>query len=147
MAVKTYSIVAKTTPEAAYAYVADLTKHPEWSPDDMKIVPDSPGAVAVGSKYKAVGNLVGRPNPSEVEITALEPSRLVAFTSTDGNSKWQHEFRFSRENGGTRIDRTVTSLKTPPGFGILFAILHPFVIGPGNMKSMGLLRDRLEAKS
>jgi uncharacterized protein YndB with AHSA1/START domain len=145
MAVQTYSIVAKTTPEKAYAYIADLTKHPEWSPDDMKMSPDSPGEVRVGSTYHAEGNLVGRRNPSTVEITALEPGRLVAFTSTDGNSKWQHEFRFVSENGGTRIDRTVTPLKTPPGFGVLFFLLHPFVIGPGNMKTLGMLRDRLEA--
>ena len=146
MAVRTYSIVAKTTPEAAYAYVADLTKHPEWSPDNMKMVAESPGVVGVGSKYKAVGHLVGKPNPSEVEITALKPGQLFAFTSTDGNSKWQHEFTFTGENGGTRIDRTVTPLKTPPAFGIIFFVLHPFVIGPGNMKSLGMLKDRLEAK-
>ena len=147
MAVKTYSIVAKTTPDAAYAYLADLTKHPEWSPDDMKMVAETPGVVTVGSRYKAVGNLVGRPNPSVVEIIGLEPGRLVAFTSTDGNSKWQHEFTLTPEGGTTRINRKVTPLKAPPGFGILFAIFHPFIIGPGNMKSMGMLRDRLEGRS
>src|SRR5258708_36337685 len=145
MAVKTYSIVAKTTPEAAYAYVADVTKHPEWSPDDMKVVAETPGPAAVGSKYKAEAHLVGKPNPSTVEITALAPGRLVTFTAVDGNSTWQHEFTFTRENGGTRIDRKVTPLKTPGAFGIIFFALHPFVIGPGNMKCLGMLKDRLEA--
>jgi hypothetical protein len=144
---KTFSVIAKTTPEAAYAYVADMLSHPEWSPDSMKMEAETPGPIAVGSRFKAVAHLVGRPNPSTVEITAMEPPKRFAFKSTDSNSEWLHEFTFTPEDGGTRIDREVTPVRTPPGFGILFTILFPFVIKPGNMKCMGMLKDRLEAKA
>jgi len=142
---RTYSIVANTTPAEAYSYVADLLHHPEWSPDNMKIELVSPGPVAVGSQYKAVAHLVGKPNPSTDTITAMEPGKRFAFRAQDGNSEWSHEFVFTAVDGGTRIDRIVNSIKTPAGFPILFVILHPFVIGPGNMKSLGMLKDRLEA--
>jgi len=143
--VKTYSIVASTTPEAAYGYVADITKHPEWSPDSLTVEPLQTGPPAVGSKYKTIGHLVGKPNSSVVEITALTPDRSVTFTATDGNSVFQHEFVFTRDPGGTRIDRNVTPLKTPLFFKIIFPILEPLVIRKGTMKSQGLLKERLEA--
>jgi len=142
---RTYTIVANTTPAAAYAYVADLLRHPEWSAHNMKMELLTPGLVAVGSQYKAVGDLGGRPNPSTVTITAMEPDKRFAFRTQDGNSEWTHEFVFTAVDGGTRIDRIVDPFKPPPGFGIFSAIFHPFVIGPGNMKSLGMLKDRLEA--
>src|SRR6516162_9982805 len=121
----TYSIVAKTTPEAAYAYVSDITTHPEWSPDNMSVTPLQSGPVAVGSKYKAEGHLVGKPNPSTVEITAVSPGRSVTFTATDSNSKIQHEFTFTKVPDGTRIDRNVTGITSPLIFKIIFPVLEP----------------------
>jgi len=144
---KTYSIVVKTTPEAAYAYVADVLSHPEWSPDDMTVTAEQPGPVRVGSTFKASGKLLGKQNPSTVEVTAMQPASLFAFKATDGNSVVQHEFEFRPGEGGTRIDRRVTFLKTPAAFSILFPLFHPFVIGPGNMKTLSLLKDRLEANA
>src|SRR5207248_1111660 len=129
---------------AAYAYVADLPRHPEWSPDEMQIVPEAPGPVEVGRAYRAEGKLVGRPNPSTVEVTAMEEPRRFAFKATDANSQWLHEFTFTPSDAGTRIDRRVTVLRAPAIFPIIFSILHPFVIGPGNMRSMGMLKQRLE---
>jgi hypothetical protein len=145
--VKTYSIVANTTPEKAYDYVADLTRHPEWSPDSLKVERQgAAGPVAVGTKYETVGHLQGKPQKSVVEITQLAAPGRVSFTSTDDKSAWRHEFMLTPENGGTRIDRKVTVLSAPAMLNVLFPLLHPFVIGPGNMKSMGMLKDRLEGR-
>jgi len=44
-----------------------------------------------------------------------------------------------------RIDRRVTVVKGPPGIGVILSLLHPFVVGPGNMRSMNMLRTRLES--
>jgi hypothetical protein len=145
MPVKTYSVVAKTTPDRAYAYLADVRNHAEWSPDDLKV--DGPGTPAVGAKYETVGHLQGKPNPSTVEITDLRPSSRVAFTSTDKASSWLHEFTLTLQDGATRIDRKVSVLSAPLMLSVVFPILHPLVIGPGNMKSMNLLKQKLEAQS
>src|SRR5690349_6217414 len=142
MPVKTYSVLAKTTPEKAYAYLADIGKHAEWSPDNLKV--SGPGTPAVGAKYETVGHLQGKPNTSTVEITDLRPSSRVAFTSTDKMSSWLHEFTLTPDGGGTRIDRKVSVIKAPLMLSVVFPILHPFVIGPGNMKSMNMLKEKLE---
>ena len=140
----TYSIVAKVDPKVAYSYVADLNRHVEWSPDNLQIQPEQTGPIQVGSRFKTVGHLQGKPNPSTVEVVAMEEPRLFAFKSTDGNSEWLHEFSFVPESGGTRIDRKVTVLRAPTFLYVVWPILHPLVVKPGNMKSMGMLRDHLE---
>lgn len=54
--------------EAAYPYVADFERHVEWSPDSLKIEPSQPGPTVVGSNFKSVGLLQGKPNLSEISL-------------------------------------------------------------------------------
>jgi uncharacterized protein YndB with AHSA1/START domain len=147
VSVKTYSVAARTTPEKAYAYLSDLRRHPEWSPDNLTVEQQGSGDVAVGTRYRTVGHLQGKPNEAIVEITQLAPPTRFAFTSADrnGRSTWLHEFTLTPESGGTRIDRKVSVVKAPALLNLVFPLLHPIVIGPGNMKSMGMLKAKLEA--
>ena len=147
MPVKTYSVAARTTPEKAYAYLSDLRRHPEWSPDNLTVEPQGSGDVDVGTRYRTVGHLQGKPNEAIVEITELAPATRFSFRSADSNgrSTWLHEFTLTPENGGTRIDRKVSVVRAPALLNIIFPLLHPIVIGPGNMKSMEMLKAKLEA--
>lgn len=43
------------TPEEAFAYVADFTTRPAWSPDDMRVLSAPDGPVRVGSRCRTVG--------------------------------------------------------------------------------------------
>lgn len=142
---RTYSVTAGTTPDKAHAYVAEVTKHPEWSPDDMSVRAETPGAPAAGSRYHTTGKLQGRPNDSVVEVLSSEPGKAFTFKAKDKNSEWLHEFTFSAVDGGTRIDRRVTTVSGPPGMNIVLTLIHPFIVGPGNMRSMMMLKERLES--
>jgi len=145
--VKTYSVAVTTTPEKAYAYLSDLRRHAEWSPDNLTVEQHGSGEVQVGTRYRTVGHLQGQPNEAIVEITTLAPPTRFSFTSADSNgrSTWLHEFTLTPESGGTRIDRKVSVVKAPALLNVIFPLLHPIVIGPGNMKSMGMLKAKLEA--
>ena len=44
---------------------------------------DTADTYSHGASEVATGHLVGKPNPSIVEITALTPDRAVTFTATD----------------------------------------------------------------
>ena len=147
MPVKTYSVVARTAPETAYVYLSDLRRHPEWSPDHLTVEQQGSGDVKLGTRYRTVGHLQGKPNEAIVEIIQLAPATRFSFSSADSNgrSTWLHEFTLTPENGGTRIDRKVSVVRAPMLLNIIFPLLHPIVIGPGNMKSMGMLKAKLEA--
>src|SRR5437870_7760160 len=101
----TFRVHVDAPPERVYSYVADFTRHPEWSPDEMKIEAVTPGPTRVGSTYKAEGTLQGKRNRSELQVTALTPSSRIAFTATDKSGPLFHTFTFTSQDGGTLVER------------------------------------------
>lgn len=140
-----FSIQIKARPEDLFAYVADFTKHPEWSPDDMKMEALTPGPTRVGSKFKAEGTLQGKRNPSEVVVTAYDPPRRLAFTATDARAPLQHTFTFTPKDGGTWVNRHLEPPSALIG-KILMVILMPIAIRPNFTKALELLKQRVEAR-
>src|ERR1043165_2228771 len=60
-----YPVVIRAQPEAVFAYISDLTRHPEWSGGNLKVDALSSGPVAVGMQYVSHGDVPGqkdRPN-------------------------------------------------------------------------------------
>ncbi|MGH7876246.1 MAG: SRPBCC family protein [Candidatus Dormibacteraceae bacterium] len=99
--------------QRAYAYVADLTRHPEWSPDAMMIAPESDGPVVVGSRFSAEGGLFSRRGRSTVTITALAPPEQIEFEVENPATITGHVFTFSSYGGGTTITRQPFGIKQP----------------------------------
>ncbi len=128
-----------------FAYVADFAKHPEWSPDDMKIEALTPGPTRVGSRYRAVGTLQGKRNESEVAVTAYDPPRLLAFEAKDAGRPLTHTFTFTARDGGTWVNRNLSG-SAPLAQRIVVALLMPIAIRPNFMKALAMLKDRLEAR-
>src|SRR5438270_5061561 len=144
MASLTYKVVAKVPPDKAFQYVADIKRHAEWGMDDMKVDPVTGGPTKVGSRFNAVGHLLGKPNPSTVTVTAYEPPRRLAFDAEDKSTIFLHEFRFTPQNGGTLIERELTGKKRP----VVQAILFPLFKGAIDKNfngAMAKLKERLES--
>ena len=120
----TWQIQVNTSPDKAYDYVADLSRHGEWGSQDdkMTIKPDEPGGPAVGKTYTAEGILLGKANPSKVKITDLEPTSRVEFEYEDSRGTGGHVFTFAGQNGGTLVTRQIFGIKQPFFGPILFRI-------------------------
>ena len=147
----TFRVHVKAPPERVYAYVADFSRHPEWSPDDMRIDPLTPGPTRVGSKFKAEGTLQGKRNASEVEITDLRPSSRIAFTASDKSGPIYHEFRFIPQDGGTLVERQLSAPRLPFAqqalrTALMFVFL-PLAVRPNFMKALNLMKTNVEGKS
>jgi hypothetical protein len=72
--------------------------------------------------------LNGKPNPSVVTITDYESPKRIAFDAEDSNSVFHHEFLFTPEGGGTRIERRVTMSKGPWYFPMVLTIFKATVV-------------------
>lgn len=142
-----WTVHVNVPPEKAYAYVADLSRHAEWSygPDKMTIKADKPGPAEVGSTYSAEGNLMGR-NSSKVTITALNPPTSLEFESEDKAGINGHVFEFTPEAGGTLITRKMFGIKQP-FYGPLLFLVARGAINKDYNGALANLKSKLESDS
>jgi hypothetical protein len=140
-----WTVQVKVPPDKAYAYVADIGRHAEWSfgPDSMTITADNPGPAKVGSTFKAEGNLMGR-NKSTVTVTALDPPKTVEFESQDGSGINGHQFTFTAQDGGTLITRQMFGIKSP-FYGPLLFMLAKGAIDKDYNGALANLKTKLES--
>jgi uncharacterized protein YndB with AHSA1/START domain len=146
--VNTYRVVINARPEAVFAYVSDLTRHPEWSGGRLKIESVSSGPVAVGSQYRSHGDVAGQKDrPNELRVTQYQPPTRFAFVAKDPDfGDVPHEFAFKPEAGGTLMERTVT-VTMPPVRAFLFrTFIRPLVGKPMMDKALAALKAKMEQR-
>jgi uncharacterized protein YndB with AHSA1/START domain len=142
------TVIVRKSPEVVFDYLADISKHGEWSPKAYTATKVTDGTVGVGTKYRSVGWL---PNDSkhenEVEVTAFERPRRFAWTATDQGQAFKSEFTLTPTNGGTRVER-VTDMPKPTGFlGVVFPVIFTFLVKPDIQKGLNAFRDKAEAQA
>jgi uncharacterized protein YndB with AHSA1/START domain len=132
-------------PDAVFAYLADVTRHGEWSPKPYR-VEGADGPVAQGTTFTSYGWVPGDgDHRNDVTVTTFDPPRILAFSSAEKDEKFVNTFTLTPSGGGTRVDR-VMDMPRPGGFaGLLFPVLVPTLIRPGVAKGMRLLKQRLES--
>jgi len=135
-------IDVNATPEAAFAYVSDLTKHGEWSANSLKITPAGGGPVAVGKEYRSVAKAPTAVK-ADLRVTKYQPSNAFAFAGKDMSGSFEHTFTIAPKDGGCTIERAV-DFRTSPMFTLLYPVLGPLIGRPAARKSMQQLKARLE---
>ena len=145
----TYHVLVNASPEAAFAYVADLTRHPEWSGGRLKIESISSGPVKVGSQYRSLGDLPGQKDrPNELRVTHYQPSTRFAFVAKDpGFGDVSHDFKFTPQDNGTLVERMVTVTLSPVMALVFRAFIRPLIGKPMEDRSLKALKARLEQQN
>jgi Polyketide cyclase / dehydrase and lipid transport len=120
------SIHIHVKPEEAFAYVADLSRHGEWSAWPLKVEAVSPAPRQVGSQYRFIGHMLGLALHDDLEVTDHQPSSQFGFTVKDVAGELRHEFTFQPQTGGTLVVRTVSVVVSP-----LRKLLSPLITAGG----------------
>lgn len=115
-----------TSPDAVWALVADLSRMPEWSPENERLewLGGATEAV-VGARFRGTNRNGSKSWKSVGEITALEPGRTLAFTVSAGPFKiadWSYSIDQTDE--GCRVTETWTDRR-----GVVMRTLSRFVTG------------------
>ncbi|MGQ0602338.1 MAG: SRPBCC family protein [Anaerolineales bacterium] len=142
----TYRVLINAQPETVFAYVSDLTRHPEWSGGRLKIEAVSSGPIAAGSRYHSHGDVAGQKDrPNELRVTQYQPPTRFAFVATDPDfGEVPHEFAFTPQAGGTLLERTVT-VTLPPVRAFAFrTFIQPLIGKPMMDKALAALKAKLE---
>ena len=108
--------------EEVFAYVADLTKTPEWSSMTLECNPESSGPIGVGSRIRTVGKFLGRQVEATAEVTEYDPPGKIAMRSVSGLVHGDIERRLESIGQGTTYRSRLTGES-----GGMFKLADPIV--------------------
>ena len=141
--VSNYRVNINAEQEQVFSYVADLTRHGEWS-EHLKVESASEGPIAVGSQYHSTGRMMGKQVENDVRVVEYKSPTRLCFTANDGKQEFLQELTFSSASGGTLLERRVSSEMNPIMVLLLKVGIGPLVANPSMNKSLGNLKAKIE---
>jgi len=112
-----------------FAFVANLNNMSKWNSAVVSLQQATPGAVGVGTKFKTVGEMMGRRIEGEMQITAYEPDTKCGFQVNAGPMQVNLTMTFKTVGTGTKV-----SLNAQGNPGGLFKLAEGMMAG--QVKSM-----------
>lgn len=130
----------KASPEAVFAYVADMSKHGEWGSHSLEVKQTCSGPVGVGATFASRAKQVGTQREKQT-VTAYEPGKRFGFEATGGLGLARHSFDLAASDDGTKVTKSMELVK--PSF---LARLMSMKIKSDQPKSLAEDLRRIKAK-
>jgi carbon monoxide dehydrogenase subunit G len=112
-----------------FAFVADPNNMAKWNSAVVSLQQITPGTVGVGTKFKSVGEMMGRRIEGEMQVTALEPDSHCGYQVNAGPMQVNLNLSFKPVGTGTKI--SLNAQGNPAG---IFKLAEPVMAG--RVKSM-----------
>ena len=130
-----------------FDYLADFSRHSEWSPSAFRTEGLGPGPVTAGTTFVSYGAVPGdKQHRNDVKVDEVQrPSRL-AFTATEPNGDvFVNVFTITGQDGSCRVERT-WDLPKPNGLmGAVFPLLLRAYVRPHVQKGLDKLKSNVES--
>jgi carbon monoxide dehydrogenase subunit G len=107
-----------------FAFVSNLNNMPKWNAAVVSLQQVTPGPIGVGSKFKSVGEMMGRRIEGEVQVTAYEPDSKTGIQMHAGPVQVNLTITFKTVGTGTKV-----SLNAQGNPGGLFKLAEPVMAG------------------
>jgi uncharacterized protein YndB with AHSA1/START domain len=111
------SVEIARSPEDVFAYVTDVSRHPEWQEGLVSATLEGEGPLGVGSRIVQRRKLGPTTVAVTSEITAFNSPELVSFTGLDGPIRADGSQRVERVGEGSRVSFEMEM--RGHGFGVL----------------------------
>jgi uncharacterized protein YndB with AHSA1/START domain len=138
------SLDIAASPAAVFDFVADFTSTPRWY-SAVQRVERIAGTSGLGTRYAVHRHLPGGPARNEVEVTAYESGREVAFTSLSGPTPFVYRYVVEPDGDATRL--TLEGTISGAGLTGPAALLGPLAeraFKRGMRVNLGVLKELLE---
>ena len=96
----------ETAPEALFAYIADLSKLPEWQSGIVDARPQGDGVLRKGAVAIVTRDLMGQHITAPLTVTELEPPRRLGIASEVSGVKVAGILDLAEADDGTATDLT-----------------------------------------
>jgi Polyketide cyclase / dehydrase and lipid transport len=123
--------------DALYAYVADLTRHGEWSADPLEVRSSGGGRFTSRTRSK------GKEIDAELSVVEQLPPRRFSFDAADLTGRWRHTFTFEPSGAGTRVTRRISGSLSGAQLALYWLVLLP-VKKPNAKRALQRLKERME---
>jgi uncharacterized protein YndB with AHSA1/START domain len=143
MARATVTVMVDRPVAEVWTYITDPDRAPEWQASAIEVKRESPGPIAVGSRWTEVRKFLGKRIDQTMEVTELEPERAFSLKARSGPVPIEVRHTFSAADGRTRIQ--VDFKGEPGGF---FKLAEPLVVRTAQRQFQGdldTLKDLLES--
>jgi uncharacterized membrane protein len=127
-------------PSQVFAYVADLTRHPEWAQHGLQVKQTSAGGPGMGATYESTAKQFGTQRETQA-VTEYSPPSRFAFEAKGKLGLARHAFDLSASGGGTRVTKTMEI--TQPS---LMAKITAPMIASQTKKGLGVDLERIKAR-
>jgi carbon monoxide dehydrogenase subunit G len=97
-----------------FAFVANLNNMSKWNSAVVSLEQVTPGDVGVGTKFKSVGEMMGRRIEGEVQVTSHEPDSKTGFQMNAGPMQMNITISFKPVGTGTKV--SLNAQGNPAGF-------------------------------
>lgn len=97
------SVEIARNPEDVFAYITDVSRHPEWQEGLVSATLETKPPVGVGSRVVHRRKLGPTTLATTSEITAFNPPELVSFRGLDGPIRAEGSQRVERVGEGSRV--------------------------------------------
>jgi carbon monoxide dehydrogenase subunit G len=109
-----FGILIDRPVEDVFAFVANPNNMPKWNSAVVSLEQITPGDVGVGTKFKSVGEMMGRRIEGEMQVTAYEPDTKCGFQVNAGPMQVNMTMTFKTVGTGTKIG--LNAQGNPAGF-------------------------------
>ena len=130
--------------EDVYAYATTVDTMPAWRGDVSEAEQLTDGPIAVGTRIRAGGKVLGRPIGVVIEVTELEPGARFGYRPVAGPLRTHNVYTFESEAGGTLV--TLTDEIELSGIFGLFEPLMARMVRRQYEANLGRLKAILEAQ-
>ena len=117
-----------------FAFVSNPNNMSKWNSAVVSLEQVTPGAVGVGTKFKSVGEMMGRKIEGEMQVTALEPDTKCGFQVNAG--PMQVNLTLTLKTVGTGTKLSLNAQGNPAGF---FKLAEPVMQG----RVKGMMEENL----
>ena len=97
-----------------FAFVANPNNMSKWNSVVLSLEQITPGAVGAGTKFKSVGEMMGRRIEGEMQVIAYEPDTKCGFQVNAGPMQVNMLLTFKTVGTGTKI--SLNAQGNPAGF-------------------------------
>jgi uncharacterized protein YndB with AHSA1/START domain len=142
------SVEVNRSPEIVFGYLADVSRHHEWSPKAYRVEGVQRGPVSMGTTFTSYGWVPrDADHRNDVEVTGFDPPRSLALTSTENGEQFYNTFTLTPRGKGTHVER-VMDMPRPGGIvGAIMPIFIALVVKPGVNTGLRKFRDNLQMQA